>query len=325
MGLFSGSTKTTSNESFDSGPSSWQKPYLDQSFGGAQDAYNASKGTGYYDGDTYAGMSPEAKKAMQQLSQYATGTGLGTANQMSAIGTNLSGYSDKAGGMVDRYLAMAEEDPTQSNIDAAQKYAANPYMEGQIDAVGRDIRRNLTEEILPNIDRSASAGGNINSSRAGIASGIAQRGAADNLADVSSQMRGQAYDRGLTLAQTDRQSKMDAFRGASSDYASLGAQGIDAMARGTEVGYGAFDRINAANTLDQQDRQGQLDADYAKWKGDDEREWDILGRYNSIVGDSQWGQSGTSNSTSKTKNKGSILGQIAGAASTAAGIYSGFK
>lgn len=325
MGLFGGSSTTTSNESFDSGPSKFQLPYLKQSFDSAQGIYNASKDTPYYQGDTYAGMSPEAKQALDGLSTYAYGTGLNTANTMSSIGSNLAGYANQAGGMIDKYVGMAGEDAASANMNAAGKYASNPYIQAQIDANSRDVTRNLSEDILPGIDRAASAGGNINSSRAGIASGIAQRGAADRISDISASIRGDAWNRGLTMAQQDRQNQMSAYRDAAGAYGNLGSMGMDAMGRGMDAAYGAYGQINGANSMEQADRQGYTDQDFQKWQGEDTRAWDLLDRYNGTVASNQWGQSGTSSSTSKTKNKGSILGSIMGAASTAAGVATAFS
>lgn len=318
MGLFGGSTTTTSNEKFDTGPSSFQRPYLDQTFGAAQGIYNNTKDSPYYQGKTYAGMSGDAQDALKRLKDFAGGTGMNTATTLSNIGSNLAGYAGQAGGLIDRFVGMAGEDATKANMDAAARYADNPYIQGQIDANARDVTRNLTEDILPGIDRNASAGGNINSSRAGIASGIAQRGAADRISDISAQIRGDAWNRGLSMAQTDRQNNMQALQSGAQAYSSLGQVGMDAMSQGAQAGYGAFDRINSANLLDQQDRQGQLDADFASWQGNDQRQWDLLNRYNSIVAGNQWGQSGTSSSKSVQKTSGGILGQIAGLASTAA-------
>lgn len=322
MGLFSGSTTNTTNEKFDTGPSSFQRPYLDQSFNAAQDTFNRQKGSPYYQGATYAGMSADAKKALTGLRDFASGNGMATATTLNNIGTNLAGNAGRAGQYIDRYAEMAGQDPQQANLAAAGRYADNPFINGQIDANTRDVTRNLREDILPNIDRAASAGGNLNSSRAGIASGIAQRGAADRIADISANIRGNAWSDGLDRAQSDRATQMAGMRGAADAYTSLGQVGMDALSRGTEAGYGAFDRINSAGMLEQGDRQGYLDQDFQKWKGGDEREWDILDRYNSIVGGNQWGQSGTSSGTSKQKSTGGLLGQIVGAASTAAGIFS---
>lgn len=318
MGLFSGSTTTTTNEKFDTGPSSFQRPYLDQSFNAAQDTYNKQKGSAYYQGDTYAGMSDEAKKALAGLRDFASGTGMATSTTLNNIGTTLAGNAGRASQYIDRYAAMAGEDPQQATLAAAGRYADNPYIQGQIDANSRDVTRNLREDILPNIDRAASAGGNLNSSRAGIASGIAQRGAADRISDVSANIRGNAWSDGLDRAQRDRSTQMEGMRGAADAYTNLGQVGMDALSRGTEAGYGAYDRINSAGMLEQGDRQGYADQSFQKWKGADERDWDILNRYQSIVGGNQWGQSGTSSGTSKQKTSGGILGQLVGAAATAA-------
>lgn len=311
MGLFGGSTKTTTNETFDSGPSSWQKGYLDTAFQGASNNYAGQVNSPWYQGDLYAGMSDEAKNALKSMKGYAGGAGLDAANRMSAIGSNLAGYAGRAGGLIDNYLGQSSADAIQAS---ARKYADSPYLQDQIDAAAGDVRRNLTENILPSVDRSASSGGNINSSRAGIASGIAQRGASEEIAQIGANLRSRAYDQGLSLAQNAANSNLT----AATAYGQLGQQGIDALQAGTQTGYGAYDRINAANALEQQDRQGQMDADYTRWQGEDQRPWDVLGRYFNIVGSNQWGQSGKSSSVSKTKNSGSILGSILGAASTAA-------
>jgi hypothetical protein len=325
MGLFSGSSTTKSNETFDTGPSSFQKPYLTDAFSSAQGIYNASKDSPYYQGQTYAGMSQEAKDALARLRSYAGTTGLGTATTLSTIGANAAGYAGQAGTTIDKLATMAGEDPTQANIAAATAYANNPALQGMIDANARDVTRNLSEDILPSIDRAASATGNINSSRAGIASGIAQRGAADRIGDISAQMRGDAYDRGLSLASNDRSTNMSALGSAAGAYGNLAGFGVDALGKSSDAAYGAYDAINGSFGQEQQDQQGQLDADFTKWQGQDTRASDLLSRYMGTVGSSQWGQSGTSSGTSKQKQSGSILGQLVGAAATAAGAYTSLR
>jgi hypothetical protein len=54
------------------------------------------------------------------------------------------------------------------------------------------------------IDQNAAMTGNMNSTRAGVAAGIAQRGLADKAADVSSTMRGNAWQAGLQASQADQ-------------------------------------------------------------------------------------------------------------------------
>jgi hypothetical protein len=83
--------------------------------------------------------------------------------------------------------------------------------------------------------------------------------------------------------------------------------------------------MSGADTAEQDDRQGQLDADFAQWQGEDERSSDLLSRYFNIIGSNSWGSSGTSSSTSKTKSSSSLLSQIAGAAAAAGSAYASFS
>ncbi|API58521.1 hypothetical protein BSL82_03700 [Tardibacter chloracetimidivorans] len=325
-GLFGGSQKTTTNEKFDTGPSSWQKPWLDQTFGEAQRIYGSSAGSPYYEGETYAGMDADTRSTLERLKAYAGSTAMGNAGTISSIGSNLaSSGSSRALSALDAFTSLAGENATTANIKAAQQYADNPHVQGMIDANSRDVVRNLNEETLPGIDRQATATGGINSSRAGVAAGIARRGAEDRIADISATLRGDAYNRGLSLAQGDRAAKLGALSTSAGLASNLTGQGIGAMTAGNDMTMGAFDKMTQAGMIDQADRQGQMDADFEKWQGMDQRDWDLLNRYYSIVGGNQWGQSGTSSGTSKTKSGGNIFGQLAGAAIGAAGAFSGGK
>ncbi len=325
MGLFSGSTTTKTNEKFDTGPSSFQAPYLTDAFGAARDIYASSKASPYYQGATYAGMSQEAKDALAKLKGYASGAGLDNAATLGNLGTQMAGYGAKAAAATDQFAAMAGQDATQANIAAATAYANNPAIQGMIDANARDVTRNLSESILPSIDRAASGTGNLNSSRAGVASGIAQRGAADRIGDISAQIRGDAYDKGLSLAQADRSTNLSALGQAATSYGNLASFGVDALGKSNDAAYGAYNAINGANSADQADRQGQLTADFQKWQGQDTRASDLLDRYAKIVAGGQWGQSGTSSGTTESKSSPSILSQLMGIGSTAASIYTGLS
>src|SRR3546814_13588268 len=66
-GLVGVTQKTTTNEKFETGPSSWQKGYLDQAFGEAKNIYGQSAGSPYYQGDTYAGLDDNTKASLDRL------------------------------------------------------------------------------------------------------------------------------------------------------------------------------------------------------------------------------------------------------------------
>lgn len=317
-GLFSGSSKTSTTSTTNSGPSQFQSPYLTDAFNAAQSNFDSQSALPYYQGETYASLSDSAKQSLQNLQTYASGAGLSTANQLSSLGTSLSGYADKAGSTIDQYLATANQDPTQSNIASASQYADNPYLSAQIDAANRDVSRTLNEQTLPTIDRTAAGTGNINSSRAGVAQGIAERGAADQMADTAATMRGNAYSQGLTLASADRAQQLQALGNAASAYTGLAGTGINALQAGTQAGYGAYNEIANANSALQADQQGKDTAAFNQWQGQDQRQADLLAQYMNIIGGNSWGSSSTSSGTSTQTSTPSLLSAILGAAATGA-------
>lgn len=323
MSLFGGSTTTTTNEKADTGPSAFQRPYLDTAFGGASSLYQTQQNSPYYQGQTYAGMTDADKATLDRLRGFAGSTGLGNANALSAFGNQALGYQGQAGQTLDQFTKMAGSDPTQANIASATAYANNPAIDGMVDAAGRDVSRTLNEQTLPGIDRQASGTGGINSSRAGVAAGIAQRGAADRIGDLSAQIRGDAYDKGLSLAENARSTNLGALGSAASQYGSFAGQGASALGAANGMGYDAYNQMTNANQAEQADNQGQLDANLAAWQGQDQRGWDILNRYNGVVGSSQWGQSGTTSGTNKVKQNTGIATGILGGLAGAAGMFTG--
>jgi hypothetical protein len=90
----------------------------------------------------------------------------------------------------------------QAGLDMglAGAIANNPYLDGQIDAASRDVVRNLQENQLTGNAALAASTGNSGSSRRAVMDAVAQRGAADRVADISAGMRGQAYSQGISTA-----------------------------------------------------------------------------------------------------------------------------
>lgn len=321
--LFGSKQTTTSNQKSDSGPSSFQKPYLDTLFQGAQQNYQNSQGTPYYQGPTYAGITQGAQGNLEALKGFASGTGLSAAGTMTGIGTQLSGAAGQALGAQNAYAAQAGQDGTSEILGNAARYASSPYLDGQIDAVNRDVGRGLREETLPGIDRQASATGGINSSRAGIAAGVAMRGAGDRMADNASSMRSQAYGQGLGMAQSDYNSRMGRLGGLAEGYSGLAGQGLQALQGGTSMGYGAYGAITGADQAQQQDTQGAYTNAEKQWQNQDTRSFDLLKRYQDTVGSQQWGQSGTSSGTQTQSQSTGLGSSLLGLASTGLGLAGG--
>lgn len=307
-GLFGGTTKTTSK----SEPWAPQGDALKSAFSSAGDIYNQQKGTAYQ-GNVYASMDPATGQAIQSNLDYINGQGADNTAALTDAGrslTDINGYQ----GALSGFMSSANADPTKQNIANAGMYADNPYLTGQIDAATRDVSRNFHENTIPGIDRAATGSGNINSSRAGIAAGIAQRGAQDQMGDIASAMRSNAYTSGLGLSEGARTANLGAMGSAAGLYGQQFGQGIDALAAGRDMSLGNFGAEIDASNLFQSDRQGQLDADFTRWQGNDTRDMDLLSRYYGIVGANNWG------GTQTQKQKNSILGSVLGAASLGAGF-----
>lgn len=309
--LFGGTTKTTTK----SEPWAPQGAALTGAFNDAQSIYNNQKGTAAYSGSLYAGMDPGTAAAISNITGHTAGQGATNAGAITNAGHSLLD-TNGLNGAIGNLERNANGDPTRSNITNAGMYADNPYMNGMIDAAARDVQRNLYENDLPGIDRAATATGNINSSRSGIAAGIAARGAQDQIGDISAAMRGSAYANGLGLSESARVANMDAQGQVAGLYGQKIGQGIDAIGAGDQMTMGHNAADVAATQLRQQDAQGQLDAKKASWDLADTRQNDLLARYYSIIGANNWG--GTTENTRKTS--GNIFGQLLGGAASLAGL-----
>jgi hypothetical protein len=112
-------------------------------------------------------------------------------------------YADAAGGPTNSragdVYADVNADKTGQVVNNAGQYAANPFLDGQIDAATRDVARAFQME-RGNINSAASGSGGINSTRAGTLEAYAARDAMDRAGDIASGMRSDAYKTGVATA-----------------------------------------------------------------------------------------------------------------------------
>jgi hypothetical protein len=313
--LFKPTQQKTTSTSTPWGP---QGDQLKNVFGDAQGIYDSQKGTPYYSGELYAGMDPLTSQGINANAGYATGAGADAASNVLSSGQNLLGAGQQGLSAYNSLMGAATTDPTQGNIASAGAYADNPYLSGQIDAASRDITRNLYENQIPGLNMSATGSGNMNSSRAGVAQGIMTRGAADQIGDIASQMRGNAYSQGLNLAEQGRESNMGYMGQAAQGYGNVYGQGLGASQQGQNMTYQNNDALIQGGQLNQQDQQGQDNAGYQQWQGQDQRASDLLNRYYGIVGGQNWGGTATGSQPGQ-----SMFQTLLGAAAAGAGAYFG--
>lgn len=328
IGGSSGSNKNSGSATTTTTPWKVQQPYLLGGFSDAGSAYNALKAQPYYSGSLYAGLNPMQQSAIQGTQNFATGAGAETAtNMLGSSNASLGGAFGQLG-TAGALSTFAPGNATMGNIMDAGMYADNPYMSGMIDAASRDVTRNLTEDVLPGINRLGSATGNTNSTRTGVAEGIALRGAQDRVGDIASAMRGDAYSQGLSLAEQARQGNMNArlnaLTNAGNIYGNAFGQGLQGSAAGLTAGYNNLDAISKAGALQQQDAQGQINADFARWNAQQQRPFDLLDRYMQVVG-GQYGSTKTATSDNGQPTWMNTLQGALGGASAGLGLYGQFK
>lgn len=325
LGGASGSNKNNATETQTQDPWKVQQPYLLGGFQGATNAYTDAMKNPVYTGALYAGLDPMQMQAIQGTAGFANGLGNTAAtstinNSLGVMGNAANGMNNAASGL----FGMAGSDPTQGNINAAGAYADNPFLSGAIDAASRDVTRNLTEDVLPGINRMGSATGNTNSSRTGIAEGIALRGAQDRIGDISATMRGDAWNNGLRTAEAARQGNMSAMGTAGNLYNSAMDNALRGAAAGTTMGYNNLDALSKAGGMLQGNQQSLLNEGYQKYMNQQTMPFDWLDRYMTAVKGNYGGTTVSSANNGNPSWLNALQGGLGGAAGGLS-LYNNFK
>ncbi len=229
--------------------------------------------------------------------QFGFGQGAGqdifTAQLMSALG-NMGGFGTAAGTAGRMAGGNVFGAPMTDGLNMATLGAAvnNPFLDGQIDAASRDVVRNLNENQLTGNAAMAAGTGNSGSSRRAVMDAIAQRGAADRVADISSTMRGGAFSQGLGLANQTALANQNAMMGTNAINANLMGQGADLgfqLGQAGQQGLGQAFNTGVQNTALSRDagdfmrqyQQQLLDTMY----GNQMNPFNSLQMYRSMIGD----------------------------------------
>lgn len=292
-------TNSTENASSSVRPTDEQAGFLGTAFNAAEGAYNQAANN-QYAGQQVAGFNPNQLNTFQNMLNYSNTSTLPQQSQ-EVGGEMLTKGADGSTGAIAKLMNYSPTGGVDTNIAAATKYSDNPNISGMVDAAMRDANRSVSEQALPQIARQAAASGNALSTKRAISEGIVQRGLAEKTADVSAQLRGDAYKQGLDLAEKGRQfdnsSGIEAAGQAgaiANNTSKVGALVSDnSLAQQKSI----FDIANAGGAGQQAATQADIDnarqmIEYAN-KGD----WDNAARLYAIVGDKMWGNNTTSTGT----------------------------
>ena len=188
------------------------RSYIRKSYNAAGEYLDDAQAAGAYQGQTLASMNPyetAGNNYIGNMGMAGAGQAFGVTNQGANFANN---YADLYG--------MSQQD----RLGNAQQYAMN-NSQGLVDSAMRNDYRTLTEQTMPGINMAASASGNINSSRAGVADALAQRSFNDRKADVTANIQDRLMDRSINQQEQQFKNAMDANYGLRGAY----GDGINAM------------------------------------------------------------------------------------------------
>jgi hypothetical protein len=312
--MFGGTKNQTTREKSTSEQNPWaqQTPYLMDMFNQAQGIFNQNQarqspfdqGINRYADPTQ--LQRDAVGFMQRAGNQIYGMG----QQGFDMGGQLGQFATNQGGIQQGNIQQSRDywngrDATEENINAAGRYADNPYLNAQIEAAQGDVSK-MAQGQVSSLNAKASMSGNMNNSRAGVAEGVINTNANDTIGQISSGMRGNAWSQGLQQAGNDAQLKasmdqstlglmnnlygMQGSMMGQSGQLQLGEAGMQAglLGQGADMLRGAGDYEYGLN---------QITNDNAFFRDQYERDipWQNMGNYASIVGGNNWG--GTTNTT----------------------------
>ena len=194
----------------------FSKPYIQDSYNIGKRARNDMLSAGAYGGPTLAGPNVYENVGNRMVARYG----------MSMMPRNF-GMANTGAQFANNYDALMGQ-TQQDRMGAAQQYAMDNSAP-LVNAALRDDFRNLNENTLTGINMGASASGNMNSSRAGIADAIANRDYLDRRADVTANIQDQLMQRNLDQQNAQFAQSMDVNQGLASAY-EAGMKGIGASA-----------------------------------------------------------------------------------------------
>ena len=190
----------------------FSKPYIERSYDRAEGALNNSLDQGAYQGQTYANQNPYFSAGNHYMG------GMGAMGGQGAFDVMQQGQGF-AGNYADLYKQGGAD-----RMQQAQDYAIE-NSGGLVNAAMRDDKRNLQENTLTGIDQAASGSGNMNSSRAGVAEAVANRGFDDRQADVTASINQNLMNQSLGQQNQQFRDQMMANQGLQQSY----GQGINAI------------------------------------------------------------------------------------------------
>ena len=234
-------------------------PYITGMYKGGQAGLDSALAAGYYADPTYAGMNDMQNTAANNMYNFGN-------NAFGNAGNIMNTSSGFSGNYADLYNRASAD-----RAGVAEDYV-NANADPMVNRALRDSTRQLEEDTLTSIGMGASASGNTNSSRAGVAEAIAGRGYMDRAADTRAGIENRLRNESFKNQDAQFSNMMNANAGLSTSYNNAFGMGNTA----------AGNMANAGSMF-QTDDQNRMNDDRARFEGNRDFELDMYNKFNAGI------------------------------------------
>jgi len=269
-------------------PWSAAQPYISGQFGNAQTALQNAQNMGVYGGERVAGLNPYQTQAADAAGGWANGNGAASANGLYSSGMGMLGAGQQFNNNAGQLYGNSQTNQTQNFLNTAGQYANNPYVNQMIDAANMDVSRDLNETQLPSLALTAAGAGNTDSTRTGVESALLQSRAQQNMLNNASTIRGNMFNTGLNMAQSQYNTQQSQALSANQQLGSGYGMGMDSITGANNLAGNNFNLGSQAGGVYQGQQQAQDQAAYNTFQEQQNTPMNLIGQYMNVI-NGKWG------------------------------------
>lgn len=291
----------------------YQADYLDFGFDQAKQFYNQGA-PGYFPGQTVAGLNQGQIDALNALQGFTPGS----AANMSNLGNQFMGGAGTAMNTATNIANGAAPQANMMTMDQLNQY--QPMINQMVDASTRQGMRTYNEQFAPQLNAAAAGSGNLNSSRAGIAQGVAQRGIAENAQNVGANAMNNLFNQGnsMNMANANLQLNSNAQQlNAANILGGMAQTGAGLQAQADSLREAGLQTNLNAGTAFQDMDQANINADMDRFNYEQNADMNWLANYINMVN----GNYGTTQTQTQNTKDPSLGRQLLSVGTNLAGAY----
>lgn len=292
----------------------YQAPYLDYGFDEARRLYEGGA-PDYFPGQTLASQNPFQTGAIDNLGNFSPAA----VDAYTGVGNQFMGGASGAMSTLGNIAGM-QQGPQAQMMTMQQLGQYQPMINQMVDAATQQGMRTYNEQFMPQLNAGAAASGNMGSSRAGIAQGIAQRGVAENAQMVGANAMNNLFNQGnqMNLANANLgQNFLNTQMNAATNLGKFAGAGADMINQADASQLAGYKTNLAAGDIQQEYDQAVINDEIARYNYDQTKDMEFLKDYMNLI---QGNYGGTGTQTGNTSEP-SLGRRLLSAGTNLAGSY----